>query len=71
MVVAEESAPHELRVEGEQQKARLESLSPATTYTVTVVAENQVGRSQPSAPLTFTTHEETPSGHPQRVTVSS
>ncbi|XP_045105879.1 Down syndrome cell adhesion molecule-like protein Dscam2 isoform X1 [Portunus trituberculatus] len=59
----------EVTVEGDQKKVRLEGLQPATTYTLTVVAENRVGRSQPSPPLTASTHEEPPTGHPQNVVV--
>ncbi|XP_071517586.1 cell adhesion molecule Dscam2-like isoform X2 [Panulirus ornatus] len=61
--------PREVTVEGDQRRLRLESLLPATTYTLTVVAENRVGRSQPSAPLRVTTQEEPPSAAPQSVAV--
>ncbi|XP_069947115.1 cell adhesion molecule Dscam2 isoform X1 [Cherax quadricarinatus] len=59
----------EVTVEGEQQKVRLEGLLPATTYTLTLVAENRVGRSQPSPPLRVTTQEEPPAAAPQSVNV--
>lgn len=62
--------PREVTVEGDQKRVRLEGLQPATTYTLTVVAENRVGRSQPSPPLTASTHEEPPTGYPQSVAVS-
>lgn len=61
--------PREVTVEGDQKRVRLESLQPATTYTLAVVAENRVGRSQPSPPLIAATHEEPPTGHPQNVVV--
>ncbi|XP_050729970.1 cell adhesion molecule Dscam2-like isoform X1 [Eriocheir sinensis] len=61
--------PREVTVDGDQKRVRLESLQPATTYTLAVVAENRVGRSQPSPPLTAATHEEAPTGHPQNVVV--
>ncbi|KAK8753149.1 hypothetical protein OTU49_002817, partial [Cherax quadricarinatus] len=44
------SEPREVTVEGDQRRVRLEGLLPATTYTLTLVAENRVGRSLPSAP---------------------
>ncbi|XP_066948108.1 cell adhesion molecule Dscam2-like isoform X4 [Macrobrachium rosenbergii] len=61
--------PREVTVEGDQRKVRIDGLLPATTYIFTVVAENRVGRSQPSSPLRITTQEEAPSGHPQNVRV--
>ncbi|XP_069167807.1 cell adhesion molecule Dscam2 isoform X2 [Procambarus clarkii] len=63
------SGPREVTVEGDQRRVRLEDLQAATTYTLTLVAENRVGRSQPSAPLRVTTHEEPPTGYPQGVNV--
>ncbi|XP_071541356.1 cell adhesion molecule Dscam2-like [Panulirus ornatus] len=61
--------PREVTVEGDQRRVRLDDLLPAMTYTLTVVAENRVGRSEASNPLRVTTQEEPPSGHPQNVAV--
>ena len=63
-------SPREVTVEGDQRKVRIEGLMPATTYLFTVVAENRVGKSQPSSPLRAVTQEEAPSGHPQNVRVN-
>ena len=50
--------------------ARVEGLTPATFYSLTLVAENSVGHSKPSEPLNVTTLEEPPTGFPRNIQVS-
>ncbi|XP_050730025.1 cell adhesion molecule Dscam2-like [Eriocheir sinensis] len=59
----------EERVSGQDVRAVVSGLIPATRYTVSVAAVNSVGRGRPSPPLTATTHEEAPSAPPQNVKV--
>lgn len=55
---------------GQDVRAVVSGLVPATRYTVSVAAVNSVGRGRASPPLTATTHEEAPSAPPQNVKVS-
>ena len=59
-----------MTVEGDQLKVRLEGLSPSTTFAFTVIAENRVGRSNPSQTLRHTTLEEPPTAYPLNIRVS-
>lgn len=56
-------------VDGLQSSALLVSLLPAITYEVSVIAHNQVGRSEPSETVNVTTSEEEPSAPPTDVLV--
>ncbi|KAF6210674.1 hypothetical protein GE061_013781 [Apolygus lucorum] len=58
-------------VPGHQTMASVFNLSPATTYHMRVVAENEVGISQHSEPVTIVTAEEAPSGPPMAVKVEA
>ncbi|CAL4091054.1 unnamed protein product, partial [Meganyctiphanes norvegica] len=62
---------HKVTVEGNQHQVKIEGLNPATLYIFTVVAENRVGRSLASAPVTAGTEEEKPTGTPENIKVSS
>ncbi|CAL4117642.1 unnamed protein product, partial [Meganyctiphanes norvegica] len=61
----------EVTVEGDERRVRIEGLRPAGSYVFSVVAENRVGRSQVSSPLTANTHEEPPEGMPINIRVTS
>nr|XP_021209307.1 Down syndrome cell adhesion molecule-like protein Dscam2 isoform X1 [Bombyx mori] len=52
-----------------RQSLELQNLRPATSYAVRVASTNQVGISQYTAPLHFTTHEEAPTSPPVNVQV--
>lgn len=57
----------DLLVDGLHNSALLVNLLPAITYEVSVIAHNQVGRSEPSEPINVTTSEEEPSAPPTDV----
>lgn len=48
----------ELLVDGDQLQINVEDLQPVTEYSFRLHAENSVGRSMPSIPLTLTTESE-------------
>nr|XP_024214190.1 Down syndrome cell adhesion molecule-like protein Dscam2 isoform X39 [Halyomorpha halys] len=58
-------------VPGHQTMESVPNLSPATTYHMRVVAENEVGTSEPSEPVMIITAEEAPSGPPTNVKVEA
>lgn len=59
----------DLVVDGLHNSALLVNLLPAITYEVSVIAHNQVGRSEPSELVNVTTSEEEPSAPPTDVQV--
>lgn len=61
----------ELLVDGLHSSALLLNLLPAVSYEVSVIAHNQVGRSEPSEPINVTTSEEEPSAPPTDVQVEA
>ncbi|XP_063888647.1 cell adhesion molecule Dscam2-like [Scylla paramamosain] len=63
------SGGREERVRGQEVRAVVGGLTPATRYTVSVAAVNSVGRGRGSPPLNDATHEEAPSAPPQNVKV--
>lgn len=59
-------------VPGSQQNvAGVYNLRPATTYHLRIVAENEIGMSDPSDTVTIITAEEAPSGPPINVKVDA
>uniref|UniRef100_A0A6G1SGL6 Down syndrome cell adhesion molecule-like protein 1 n=1 Tax=Aceria tosichella TaxID=561515 RepID=A0A6G1SGL6_9ACAR len=61
----------EFTVSGTQTSALLTNLLPALTYEASVIAENQVGRSEPSENIQMTTGEDEPTAAPSDVTVEA
>uniref|UniRef100_A0A182QBV3 Down syndrome cell adhesion molecule n=1 Tax=Anopheles farauti TaxID=69004 RepID=A0A182QBV3_9DIPT len=58
-------------VPGDTNEAQVQKLSPATTYNIRIVAENDIGVSDPSDVVTIITAEEAPSGKPQSIKVEA
>ncbi|XP_059046502.1 cell adhesion molecule DSCAM isoform X20 [Achroia grisella] len=58
-------------VPGDATEAGVFSLRPATAYHIRIVAENELGTSEPSETVTIITAEEAPSGPPQDVKVDA
>ncbi|KAG8223601.1 hypothetical protein J437_LFUL004125, partial [Ladona fulva] len=58
-------------VPGQQTVAGVFNLRPATTYHIRIVAENEIGSSEPSDTVTIITAEEVPSGPPTNVKVEA
>nr|XP_029721290.1 Down syndrome cell adhesion molecule-like protein Dscam2 isoform X11 [Aedes albopictus] len=56
-------------VPGHTNEAQVQKLSPATTYNIRIVAENEIGVSDSSEVVTIITAEEAPSGKPQAIKV--
>ncbi|GFU32265.1 down syndrome cell adhesion molecule, partial [Nephila pilipes] len=56
-------------VSSAQTSALIKDLHPGTNYGLAIVAENTVGRGEPSDTVSFTTGEEEPSGSPMDVNV--
>ncbi|GBL76502.1 Down syndrome cell adhesion molecule [Araneus ventricosus] len=56
-------------VSSAQTSALIKDLYPGTNYGLAIVAENTVGRGEPSDTISFTTGEEEPSGSPMDVNV--
>ncbi|XP_021705561.1 Down syndrome cell adhesion molecule-like protein Dscam2 isoform X17 [Aedes aegypti] len=56
-------------VPGHTNEAQVQKLSPATTYNIRIVAENDIGVSDSSEVVTIITAEEAPSGKPQAIKV--
>lgn len=54
-----------------QNVAGVFNLRPATTYHLRIVAENEIGTSDPSDTVTIITAEEAPSGPPVNVKVDA
>nr|XP_026485371.1 Down syndrome cell adhesion molecule-like protein Dscam2 isoform X16 [Vanessa tameamea] len=58
-------------VPGDATEAGVFSLRPATAYHIRIVAENELGTSEPSETVTIITAEEAPTGMPQDVKVDA
>ncbi|XP_026315577.1 Down syndrome cell adhesion molecule-like protein Dscam2 isoform X10 [Hyposmocoma kahamanoa] len=58
-------------VPGDTTEAGVYRLRPATTYHIRIVAENELGTSEPSETVTIITAEEAPTGPPQDVKVDA
>ncbi|XP_048480575.1 Down syndrome cell adhesion molecule-like protein Dscam2 isoform X15 [Plutella xylostella] len=58
-------------VPGDSSEAGVFSLRPATAYHIRIVAENELGTSEPSETVTIITAEEAPTGPPQDVKVDA
>ncbi|XP_058830692.1 cell adhesion molecule Dscam2 isoform X38 [Topomyia yanbarensis] len=56
-------------VPGHTNEAQVQKLSPATTYNIRIVAENEIGVSDSSEVVTIITAEEAPSGKTQAIKV--
>jgi len=61
----------EFTVSGTQTSALITNLMPALTYEASVIAENQVGRSEPSENVAIVTGEDEPTSAPSDVTVEA
>ena len=57
-------------IEGNEDEWILKSLEPATLYTIGLVAENRVGKSNSSSLVKIQTEEEAPSSYPTNIVVS-
>ncbi|XP_059477743.1 cell adhesion molecule Dscam2 isoform X45 [Neocloeon triangulifer] len=64
-----ESDIDRVMVPGESTVAGIFNLRPATTYSIRIVGENEIGQSEPSDTVTIITAEEAPSGPPTDVKV--
>jgi hypothetical protein len=58
-------------VSGSENFAALKGLRPITRYDTRVIAVNNLGKSDPSEPLRFTTDEEAPGGPPLHIKVTA
>ncbi|KAI4460599.1 basigin related [Holotrichia oblita] len=58
-------------VPGPQTEIEVANLKPATTYHIRIVAENDLGTSEPSDTVTIITAEEAPSGVPTNIRVEA
>ncbi|CAH1122837.1 unnamed protein product [Ceutorhynchus assimilis] len=58
-------------IPGDQTEAGIFTLRPATTYHIRIVAENEIGSSDPSDTVTIITAEEVPSGPPTDLRVEA
>ncbi|XP_068899446.1 cell adhesion molecule Dscam1 isoform X40 [Tenebrio molitor] len=58
-------------VPGDQTEAGVFTLRPATTYHIRIVAENEIGSSDPSDTVTIITAEEVPGGPPTSIRVET
>ncbi|XP_055593977.1 cell adhesion molecule Dscam2 isoform X26 [Uranotaenia lowii] len=56
-------------VPGHTNEAQVQKLSPATTYNIRIVAENEIGVSDSSEVVTIITAEEAPTGKPQAIKI--
>ena len=61
----------EFTVSGTQTSALITNLSPSLTYEASVIAENQVGKSEPSENVAINTGEDEPTAAPSDVTVEA
>lgn len=61
----------EFTVSGTQTSALITNLMPALMYEASVIAENQVGRSEPSENIVLSTGEDEPTAAPSDVTVEA
>lgn len=58
-------------IPGDQTEAGIFTLKPATTYHIRIIAENEIGSSDPSDTVTIITAEEVPSGPPTNIRVEA
>ncbi|XP_060529791.1 cell adhesion molecule Dscam2 isoform X44 [Cylas formicarius] len=58
-------------IPGDQTEAGIFTLRPATTYHIRIVAENEIGSSEPSDTVTIITAEEVPGGPPTNIRVDA
>ncbi|KAJ8982888.1 hypothetical protein NQ317_004318 [Molorchus minor] len=58
-------------IPGDQTEAGIFTLRPATTYHIRIIAENEIGISDPSETVTIITAEEVPSGPPANIRVEA
>ncbi|CAH1154339.1 unnamed protein product [Phaedon cochleariae] len=58
-------------IPGDQTEAGIFTLRPATTYHIRIIAENDIGSSDPSDTVTIITAEEVPSGPPTNIRVEA
>lgn len=56
-------------IPGDQTEAGIFTLRPATTYHIRIIAENEIGSSDPSDTVTIITAEEVPTGPPTNIRV--
>lgn len=61
----------EFTVSGTQTSALISNLMPAITYEASIIAENQVGRSEPSENVVINTGEDEPTAAPSDVSVEA
>lgn len=66
-----ENGMERVLVPGDQTEAGVFTLKPATTYHIRIVAENEIGTSDPSDTVTIITAEEAPSGPPTSIRVET
>lgn len=66
-----DSGTERVLVPGDQTEAGVFTLKPATTYQIRIVAENEIGTSDPSDMVTIITAEEAPSGPPTAIRVEA
>ncbi|XP_025834465.1 Down syndrome cell adhesion molecule-like protein Dscam2 isoform X28 [Agrilus planipennis] len=64
-----EAGTERVLVPGEQTEAGVYTLKPATTYHIRIVAENEIGSSDPSDTVTIITAEESPGAPPTSIRV--
>ncbi|OTF83949.1 cell adhesion molecule-like protein, partial [Euroglyphus maynei] len=67
-----QSAPHrlhEVNVSSSQTSYLIKNLNPGLSYELSIIAENEVGRSEPSETVPFFTGEEEPSAPPNDINV--
>lgn len=69
--VSQNHRRQEFTVSGTQTSALVPNLIPSVTYEASVIAENQVGRSEPSENVVFNTSEDVPTAAPSDVSVEA
>lgn len=62
---------HEVNVSSSQTSYLIKNLNPGLSYELSIIAENEVGRSEPSETVPFFTGEEEPSAPPNDINVES
>uniref|UniRef100_A0AAR5PN10 Down syndrome cell adhesion molecule-like protein Dscam2 n=1 Tax=Dendroctonus ponderosae TaxID=77166 RepID=A0AAR5PN10_DENPD len=66
-----EKSSERVLIPGDQTEAGIFTLRPATTYHIRIVAENEIGSSDPSDTVTIITAEEVPGGPPTDIRVEA
>ncbi|XP_049823713.1 Down syndrome cell adhesion molecule-like protein Dscam2 isoform X9 [Aethina tumida] len=66
-----DSSTDSVLVPGDLTEAGINTLRPATTYHIRIIAENEIGKSDPSDTVTIITAEESPSGAPTKIRVET